>query len=359
MEENNSLLVDENGEVNEAVEAVEEAAAAAEDVVIPAEVGTAEELDNSGLLKKKHKGVSLDSRKARSGYIFVLPFIIGVILIYLPILLDSIWFSLGDLKSVVIDGMPTTVLDFKGFENYAKALTDSSGFVTSLIEGLQQLLLQVPAVIVFALFIAVVLNQKMLGRAVFRAIFFVPVIIATGLMESINSTDVMTDSAQNGIDDGSGSNAASGIISVLDIEALFAGMKVGGELVAYVVGLVNSIYDIINYSGVQMLIFLAGLQSISPSIYEACQIEGATGWETFWKITFPMISPMILVNAVYTTIDAFTRDDNPTMKFISEVTETMPEQATAMYWMYFIAVVIVIGIVAAIASTFIFYQRRD
>ena len=106
-----------------------------------------------------------------------------------------------------------------------------------------------------------------------------------------------------------------------------------------------------------MLIFLAGLQSISPSIYEAAQIEGATGWETFWKITFPMISPMILVNSVYTLIDAFTKSTNPIMTLISDVFK--PGLKTAMYWIYFGIVMLLVGLVAAIVSSFIFYQRRD
>ena len=106
-----------------------------------------------------------------------------------------------------------------------------------------------------------------------------------------------------------------------------------------------------------MLIFLAGLQSISDSIYEACRIDGATGWETFWKITFPMISPMILVNAVYTIIDSFTRSSNITMSFIKNVTDD--GQQSAMYWIYFISVILIIAAVAGVASTFIFYQRRD
>ena len=108
-----------------------------------------------------------------------------------------------------------------------------------------------------------------------------------------------------------------------------------------------------------MLIFLAGLQSISPAIYEACQIEGATGWETFWKVTFPMISPMILVNAVYSIIDSFTRSQNPAMKFISNTYVMEPERATAMSWIYFILVALVLAVVAGIASSFVFYQRRD
>ena len=108
-----------------------------------------------------------------------------------------------------------------------------------------------------------------------------------------------------------------------------------------------------------MLIFLAGLQGISPAIYEACQIEGATGWETFWKVTFPMISPMILVNAIYTIIDSFTRSQNPAMKYIASIYSMRQELATAMSWIYFILVGLVLAVVAGIASSFVFYQRRD
>ena len=344
MDEN--ILATEANEVNEAAE------------VTPAEVSASELDSKTGLLSTRRRKVGLDSRKARAGYVFVLPFILGVVLIYLPILLDSIWFSLGNIRTSVENGVPVTKLELVGLAHYISAFTTSTGFVTELVAGVQQLVFEVPAVIIFSLFIAVVLNQKMLGRAAFRAIFFVPVIIATGLMESINASDIMSGASEGGINDGSG-GGANEIISVLDIEKLFADMAIGGELVTYVVQIVNNIYNIINYSGVQMLIFLAGLQSISPSIYEACQIEGATGWETFWKITFPMISPMILVNAVYTTIDAFTRTQNPMMKYIVEIRRADQSLATAMSWIYFLIVMLIIGVIAAIASTFIFYQRKD
>ena len=127
----------------------------------------------------------------------------------------------------------------------------------------------------------------------------------------------------------------------------------------YIVSIVNNVYNIINYSGVQMLIFLAGLQSISPAIYEACRIDGATGWETFWKVTFPMISPMILVNSVYTIIDAFTRRTGATMSYIWGAEGPIKSQATAMSWIYFLIVVIILAIITGIISSFIFYQRRD
>ena len=311
-------------------------------------------MDKKFNIKKIFGGKSLDSRKARAGYVFVLPFILGLLLIYLPILFDSIWVS---FSSYEFNGQTQSIVyKLQGIENYATALT-SSNYLAALLEGMQRLIFEVPAVIIFSLFIAVVLNQKMLGRAMFRAIFFVPVIIATGLMETINAqaTDYESDPGQ--VDDGTGGGAAGGLINMLDIQALFSSMKIGGELVTYIVGLVNDIYNIINYSGVQMLIFLAGLQSISDSIYEACRIDGATGWETFWKITFPMISPMILVNAVYTVIDSFTRSSNVTMNFIKGVSDI--SKSSAMYWIYFISVILIIAVVAGVASTFIFYQRKD
>ena len=322
-----------------------------ETLVSPSVIG-ASEIGSNGLLKKR-KRVSLDSRKARAGYMFVLPFILGVVLIYLPILLDSVWFSMSKENN----SDPFNVIyEFVGLQYYREAFTKTPDFTTTLIAGVQQLIFEVPAVIIFSLFIAVVLNQKMLGRAAFRAIFFLPVIVSTGIMETINANDIMSNSSAEGINDGSGSGGAD-IISTLDMQRLFANMKVGGELAIYVVNIVNNVYKIINYSGVQMLIFLAGLQSISPSIYEACKIDGATGWETFWKVTFPMISPMILVNSVYSIIDAFTRSENTMIKYI----EANPEQypATAMAWIYFIVIMLIIAAFAAIASTFIFYQRRD
>ena len=305
------------------------------------------------LKTKVFKKASLTARRARAGYAFVLPFILGILLIYLPILVDSIWFSFNKLKPIQGGGLS---LEFNGLGYYFAAF-ESPDFTTALLAAIQNLLFEVPAIIVFSLFIAVVLNQKMLGRAVFRAIFFVPVIISTGIMESINLQDRMSEGAGDGINDGSGQGGANDIISVLDVQTLFSSMKVGGELVTYVVELVNNVYNIINYSGIQMLIFLAGLQSISPAIYEACQIEGATGWETFWKITFPMISPMILVNAIYTIIDSFTRTNNPVITHVNKLTDM--GQQSAMSWMYFIVVGLILVVFAAIASSFVFYQRRD
>ncbi len=311
--------------------------------------------------KKRRRIASLDKKKARAGWWFVLPFAIGFIVVYLPILWDSIRFSFYHVRSQTGGGM---ILDWVGLENYTDALFVNPRFVQTLISGLGQMAFDIPAIVIFSLFMAVLLNTKMRGRAAFRAIFFMPVVLATGFMATLEASNVLASymDSTSGMNDGSGKSAASDIISVLDFERLFDQMKVGTEIVGVVIGVINNIYDIVNRSGVQMLIFLAGLQSISPAIYESCQIDGASGWETFWKVTFPMISPMILVNAVYTIIDSFTAQSNSIMRFIDDVYQNEINGQTissAMSWMYFIIVIIVVAVVAFVCSAFVFYQRRD
>ncbi len=321
------------------------------------EVNLQETVDRPKAKAKKRKIASLDKKKARAGWIFVLPFLIGFFAVYLPIIVNSIWMSFNELNIIQGGGFS---LEFVGFDNYDYALRTDPTFVQTLIKGLGELAFDIPAILIFSLFMAVLLNQKMAGRAAFRAIFFIPVILSTGIMEGIESQNLMGSIASEGVEDGTGSNTASEIVSALDIQRLFSSMKIGQELVEYVADMINNIYDIVNRSGVQMLIFLAGLQSISPAIYEACRIDGATAWETFWKITFPMISPMILVNGVYTIIDSFTTDSNSVMKYIDNVYDSgSMVHSSAMAWMYFLIVMLIIGAVFGIFSAFVFYQKRD
>ena len=307
---------------------------------------------------KKRKIASLDKKKARAGWVFILPFIIGFLLVYLPIICKSIYWTFCTMN--VVEGSVEWVP--VGFRNYRDALTEDPNFVQTLLTGMKELLFDVPAILIFSLFMAVLLNQKMAGRGVFRAIFFIPVILSTGIMESISGANMLGTMMEGSASiDGSQQSAASEIVSVMDIEKLFYSMKIGQGLVEYVAKMINEIYGIVNRSGVQMLIFLAGLQSISPAIYEACRIDGCSAWETFWKITFPMISPMILVNGIYTIIDSFTTDSNSVMMYIQQVQKQVDGQvlSSAMAWMYFIIVMLMLAAAAGLFSAFVFYQRRD
>ncbi len=310
--------------------------------------------------KKIGKSVSLDRKKARAGWLFVLPFVLGFLLVYLPIIFDSIKISFHEMETLRTGGYE---LHWVGFDNYYEAIMDQQ-FVTTLTSGIGTFLLEIPAIIIFSLFVAIILNQKMAGRAAFRAIFFIPVILATGLIAEIEAGGGLNnmDPSQGAIDDGSGTDQVSEIVSAMDIQALFSNMVVGTELLESVASIVNNIYNIINRCGVQMLIFLSGLQSISPAIYESCSIDGASAWESFWKITLPMISPMILVNSVYTIIDSFTSESNKVMGYIEGVYQKDTSGqvvSSAMSWMYFLVVILLVAVIAGVLRVFIFYQRRD
>ena len=308
---------------------------------------------------KKKKIASLDRRKARAGWFFVLPFLVGFCLVYLPIIVESL------KVSFFLYDKHTGAQTFVGWQNYSDALFGNADFVQTLLTGLQEIAFDIPAILIFSLFVAVILNQKMIGRAVFRAIFFLPVVVSTGLMEGVLSASYSFSGSS--MDLGTGESATESVATNLALEKLlqdvFANLGFGEGLVTYIIEAVASIANIVNRSGVQILIFLAALQSISPAIYESCEIDGATSWETFWKITFPMVSPMILVNGVYTIIDNFTTDSNSVMKVINNTFASADNAAkhvsAAMGWMYFMVVLLIVGLVAAVFSAFVFYQRID
>jgi ABC-type sugar transport system permease subunit len=308
--------------------------------------------------KRRSRTASLDKRKARSGWIFVLPFILGLLLIYIPVIIDSFKYS---LSSITYDQQIGNVVTFVGLENYQEALFEDTSYVRTLTSGIVDLIIDIPIIVIFSLFIAVILNQKVLGRAVFRTIFFIPVICATGIMGSIAAAtqsfnDMMADQSQS-INTG---ELSGGFTFGADmITDMFESMKIGTEIADYVIGAVNGISSIIERSGVQMLIFLAALQSISPAIYESCSIDGATTWETFWKITLPMISPMILVNSIYTVIDSFTSSSNKVMQYISGTYVENAPLSAAMAWMYFGIIILIVIAVAAVMKAYVFYQKRD
>ncbi len=330
------------------------------------DAGVVESVSASEETQRRSKSrfkLSLTQRKALSGWIFVLPFVIGILFIYGPIVFDSIAISLSDVK-LVPGGMQLT---WNNFGNYAYLFAEDGDpyFSITIVDGIKDLILQIPAIVIFALFMAIILNQKMTGRAAFRAIFFLPVILSTGIIDAIDTNSAFMNAinnSQGGVDDNTGAEGSGGIISAMDLEQLLGGIKIGTELVDYVVSLVNGIFDIVSRSGVQMLIFLSGLQSISPSIYESCEVEGASAWETFWKITLPMISPMILVNAIYTVIDAFTAADNRVMIYIEKIYNGAGPgyaRSSAMSWIYVGVVLMFIVLVALIMKTVVFYQKRD
>jgi len=304
----------------------------------------------------KKRKMTLMKKKALMGYLFVMPFIIGFLTFFLYPFIRSFIFSINRLE-VVAEGYRLIPI---GLDNYYHALFVDPNFNRILVESVQQMLTSVPSIIIFSFFAANLLNQRFRGRSVARAIFFLPVIMTSGVIIAAERNDLLQNmirmsASPETLDAGIGSLAQMGF----GFRAILMQSGLPPQLVLYVIAAIDQIYDIIISSGVQILIFLAGLQTISPSLYEASNIEGATGWENFWKITFPMVSPLILVNILYSVIDNFTHPANQVMQMIRDIAFFRNEYglSATLAWIYFLVIFVILTIVMWVISRNVFYQE--
>lgn len=305
---------------------------------------------------KKRDGkyrLSLTGREAIAGILFLLPFLVGFFGIFLPMIIDSVQFSFSNMD-VGKDGYVLTVARNNGFEHYLRALTIDPDFNGRLLNSIKDMVLNVPLIIIFSFFAATLLNQSFKGRTIARSVFFIPVILTSGVIAGLEKSDLLLSAISETAAEMSGEDF-SGFFLVYRFIREYTNLP--KPVIEYLAMAVNGIYNIVVASGVQIIIFLAGLQSISPSLYEASNMEGATGWENFWKITLPMISPMILVNSIYTIIDMFTNESNEMMSSIKKTifSDVKYGLGSAMAWIYFICIAIIIAIAGVLISRKVFY----
>lgn len=295
--------------------------------------------------------LSLERKKSLFGYIFVSPVILGLALIYIPSLIQSIQFSF--MANAGQYGQKNVYI---GWQNYHDALFVETGFLQTVYSSTIALLPQIFIILIFAFFMANILNQNFRGRSVARVIFFIPVVLSTGIVTYFDNLSSLQDQYTSGSKLDVGSSAAG--FNSMEIEAMVLSALGSSGLATVVSTAIEGLYSVITSSGVQMLIFLSGLQSISINMYEAAKVEGATGWEVFWKISFPMISPLILVNLLYTVIDLFTSVDNATISYIAGYYEnvTTYSMASAFSWMYTILLLLFVGVVYLLVNKLIVYQ---
>ncbi len=304
------------------------------------------------VIKKTVKSAySLERRNAMAGRMFCIPLYIGILLFFGVPLLQSLWYSFNSVTTEV--GRYAT--EFVGIGNFYKIFRENAKFMPALVSSLGELAYKVPVVLIASLFFALILNQKFRGRVLTRAIFFLPVIIASGVVLSVIMSDSAANSMMNGVSADSGSGSYSSIFDSSALQDFLIEAGLDGELVGYFGRIANSLFDLLWMTGIQMIMFLAGLQSVSPSLYEASAMEGATAWENFWMITFPSLTPILLVNTVYTIVDTFTDSSNPVMvQIYNQYSALSYGVASAMSWSYFV----IIGVIlAAIMLIFSLFQR--
>jgi ABC-type sugar transport system permease subunit len=296
----------------------------------------------------KSKYTGLQRRKAKAGYLFILPFIIGFIAFMVKPFFQSLYMSFCNVELTAGSFTPI----WQGLANYIYCFRVDPEFNRLLVEEISRMMVYSVAILIFSFFVALILNQEFKGRALVRAIFFLPVILSSGVIIGLDSNNQLMANLANTIE-----SSTQGISITDGLETVLRTAGVGTRAFETVFDLIDNIYDVAVASGIQIIIFLTGLQTIPSAMYEAAEIEGCTKWESLWKITFPMISSLLLVNWIYTVIDFSMRSDN---QVIEKIQTVMIDQlnygaASAMSWVYFVLILAFVGVTSLIINKGVYY----
>ncbi|MCR5619658.1 MAG: sugar ABC transporter permease [Lachnospiraceae bacterium] len=303
-------------------------------------------------MKKKLNGKvsGLEKRRAVTGYLFISPFIIGFLLFMVKPMVQSFYMSFCDVQV----GAGSFEMVRNGISNYMYAFRVDPDYSRLLLEGFGRMIVYSLAIMVFAFFVSLILNQEFHGRAFVRAIFFLPVILSSGVILGLETDNSVIAQMHATVEE---SMTSVSVTAVLEDILRTAG--IGTRAYETVFELIDNIYDIALASGIQIIVFLSGLQTIPKSMYEAASIEGCTAWESLWKVTFPMVSSIFLVNWVYTIVDFCMRTDNEVM---TKITDTMVDQlnyglSSAMAWCYFVLTILFLAISSFLISRRVYYYE--
>lgn len=294
---------------------------------------------------KRHK-MSYERKKGLIGYAFIGLWLIGFFLMYAKPLVQSLIYSFNELK-ITSSGFEMVG---KGFGNYKYIFTEDPDYLPALVDALKDLVYQVPLILVFSLIMALLINQDFRGRVVVRAVFFLPVIIASGVALSIINGDSASKMLMSG-------ESSSQMFQVTSLATMLQGLNMSSDIVNTIVTAANNIFELSWKSGIQIILFLASLQTIPGSLYEAASIDGGTKWEIFWKVTFPMITPILLVNLVYTITDSFMAVDNTVLrKILAAVSEKIDfDYSAALAWLYFAIIIVILLVVIGLVNRKVTY----
>lgn len=300
-------------------------------------------------VKKKRSKYTLEQKHNMQGYLFVLPFVLGFFVLFLFPLVQSFLYSFGEL-----DPSNDFKLALSGIGNYIYAVREDTSYYRYVISSLTDMLYQLPVILIFSFIIANLLKSEFPGRSVIRLILFLPVVLSSGLVMSLDNNDIMQSAMSGAISD-----EASSMISIESLQQFLMNINISAKLASYLISMVTNILSVINHSGIQILIFLTALQSIPVSLYEASSIDGASGWENFWKITFPMTIPQMIVCLVYTIIDLFVSTNSKVISYVYQVAFSKMQfgLSSAMSWIYTLLVAAVLGLFVFVFSRIFRHYR--
>ena len=286
---------------------------------------------------RRRKATGIERLKVRYGRMFVIPWTIGFILFFLVPLVESIAYAFSHV-SLVDENM----LTFAGLEHFRYLIKDDLNFIDNLKDAVISFIYSLPIIVALSMIFALILNQKFRGRLFARAVFFLPVIIATGV--------VMKFVTGEAIGNGAALNTTMGdtqSYSGIQFDQLLINLGLPQSVTELLSDYIARVFNLVWSCGIQILLFVAGMQSIPDQLYEVSKIEGATAWEEFWFVTFPMLGNVTFLVLIYTIVDLFTAFDNPIMTQAYDLISknSLYDRSSAILWGYFVVVGIVGGLI--------------
>ena len=299
-----------------------------------------------GSVGRPKKLRSLEKKNSRWGWFFIAPWLVGITVFFAWPMLETAVYSFSKL-SVGAGGFDKL---FVGLDNYMYFFTKDTYFLSYLGESIGSSLPQVLIIIAFSTLIALVLKENFPGRGLARAVFFFPVIIACGAVMTILQSQVMMTSSTTEVTQGY-------LFKAPDLVEVFGELGMPEQVLNSITDIVNQVFDLTWKSGVQILLMLAAVNNIPTSFYEVANMEGATQWEKFWKVTLPTISPTLLVVVIYSLIDGFMDYGNKVMQLLSSYyTNNNYSYSATIGVIYCVSILLLIGLVYKILSRWIFYS---
>ena len=298
--------------------------------------------------KKTKKHLSLKAQHAKWAWVFLAPWLIGITVFFVWPMAQSVIYSFSRL-SITADGFQ---LDWVGSDNYSYLFTKDTFFLPNLTQALGEVVPSVLMITAFSLFIAVILKEKFFGRSAARTVFFFPVMIASGVIITILKEQVMMSVSTS-------DNTAAYLFQAPDLVNTFAAFGLPDFVLTSITDIVNGFFDLTWKSGVQMLLLLSAINNIPQSFYEAAILDGAGAWVKFWKITFPAITPSLLVVIIYTIIDSFLDYDNLVMSMIRDYYQNNNYTYSATIGViYFVCILAFVGLVSLIMRKLVVYMYQ-
>lgn len=292
---------------------------------------------------KKRKVKGLETLKARYGFIFLAPWIVGMLLFFIVPIFQSAYFSFADI-SISASGVTT---DFVGLKNFDYIIYKDTHYIDNLISAFGDMLISVPFILVVSLILAVLLNNEFKGRLFFRSLYFLPVIIAGGAVLDLYLGAASGNATEVAVND----TVSFGMV---DFTAIFSALNLPQAIEQYLSIALDNLFMLVWQSGIQIILFIAGLQSIPDLLYEVSNVEGATKWEEFWFITLPMLGRTMFLVIVFTIVENITKSNNVVMsQGYNYFNSLLYGRGSAALWLYFVIVGIVVALVLFVYNKFL------